>query len=446
MKLFCGRSRPSALRIFYILLAAVPAAQSSCPTNCNEGPASWAEFDTLDRLEACDKHMLFEVAPQNLLSSASTTPAVTVRACTVADDEELPSSGLTGMKKRDTATNLCVTNASPTSASIDVGTSGDGSNFTDVTANTLAQVSTYMSASCSLKKIFSYSTGAIVGIFAGEAVDNGGSIPSLMAEAIALANGTSGAPQTMYIQRCVSEGSSEHVLGIAMDVSGNLPWVQTAIQSWSNGTCLNVTSSLTGNFSTPEVSNITIYEYSHPAVVLPNITSGGNDTVSSVASGGSTTATLSTSSSLTPATSSLTVPSTATTNTPSPASSPSSSTSGPPTTTAGQSSGTVVYSTPPGPTQTGIVSDCDAFAEPQSGQGCYDFAAAYGITLDELYQWNPAIGDCQKYVLESPAPSPCFCTFWMFRFPNDRIQACGWERRIVSACLPNAVLQSFPRA
>ena len=49
----------------------------------------------------------------------------------------------------------------------------------------------------------------------------------------------------------------------------------------------------------------------------------------------------------------------------------------------------------PGPTQTGQPSDCNAWYVAQKGDDCSIAAAAGGITLDEFYVWNPAIGqDC----------------------------------------------------
>ncbi|KAJ9156077.1 carbohydrate-binding module family 50 protein [Pleurostoma richardsiae] len=49
----------------------------------------------------------------------------------------------------------------------------------------------------------------------------------------------------------------------------------------------------------------------------------------------------------------------------------------------------------PTPTQAGMVSNCDVFYLVQSGDGCYDIAADYGISLDDFYTWNPAVGtDC----------------------------------------------------
>ncbi|CZR69700.1 uncharacterized protein PAC_19600 [Phialocephala subalpina] len=43
------------------------------------------------------------------------------------------------------------------------------------------------------------------------------------------------------------------------------------------------------------------------------------------------------------------------------------------------------------PTQASIPSDCDAYTVTESGDRCYDFATRNGITLNELYSWNPIL-------------------------------------------------------
>ncbi|GAQ08984.1 hypothetical protein ALT_6305 [Aspergillus lentulus] len=48
--------------------------------------------------------------------------------------------------------------------------------------------------------------------------------------------------------------------------------------------------------------------------------------------------------------------------------------------------------TTPTPTQTGMVSSCNKFYLVVSGDSCYDIAAAQGISLDNFYAWNPAVG------------------------------------------------------
>lgn len=67
-----------------------------------------------------------------------------------------------------------------------------------------------------------------------------------------------------------------------------------------------------------------------------------------------------------------------------------SSTTTTPTSTVQTSSSTAV--TAPGETQTGIVPNCNKFAEAKPGQGCFDFAAANNITTSQLYTWNTVLG------------------------------------------------------
>ncbi|KAF2460035.1 hypothetical protein BDY21DRAFT_419731 [Lineolata rhizophorae] len=51
--------------------------------------------------------------------------------------------------------------------------------------------------------------------------------------------------------------------------------------------------------------------------------------------------------------------------------------------------------TPPGPTQDGIVENCNKYVMQEDGVYCADMAADAGISLDQLYEWNPALGgDC----------------------------------------------------
>ncbi|KAF3891978.1 NodB Homologuey domain-containing protein [Trichophyton interdigitale] len=47
---------------------------------------------------------------------------------------------------------------------------------------------------------------------------------------------------------------------------------------------------------------------------------------------------------------------------------------------------------PPAPTQPGVASNCQKWHTVVSGDTCYDIAAANGISLDNLYKWNPAVG------------------------------------------------------
>lgn len=230
---------------------------------------------------------------------------------------------------------------------------GDGANMTYVTADSIAQVASYMSADCNMKQTFSYGLGAVVGVYSGAAIDNGGTVPFILAEALALANNSeTGAPASMFVQRCPEEGTSKHIFGVAVNNDGDFDWVQSAIESWGSGVCLDASS-----LSSPQVSttsNITLYEYSHPAVNLSTIVP--TNMTSAVSDSQSTTL----------ITSSTSI----------------STTAGGTTTVGTTTSADSV--TPPGPTQTGIISTCNAYALPEDGSGCWDFANSNGITLEEL--------------------------------------------------------------
>lgn len=55
--------------------------------------------------------------------------------------------------------------------------------------------------------------------------------------------------------------------------------------------------------------------------------------------------------------------------------------------------------TPPSPTQSGIPSTCDRYAQAQSGDGCSSFSEDFGITSQQLEAWNPVLGSDGKNCL-----------------------------------------------
>ncbi|KAJ6007240.1 hypothetical protein N7540_011216 [Penicillium herquei] len=68
------------------------------------------------------------------------------------------------------------------------------------------------------------------------------------------------------------------------------------------------------------------------------------------------------------------------------------------TTTTTSTAPSTTSVTPPGPTQSGIPTNCDAYAVVQSGDGCQTFADDNGITLADLYEWNPVLdNDCENF-------------------------------------------------
>ncbi|KAL4993233.1 hypothetical protein BDV10DRAFT_190164 [Aspergillus recurvatus] len=65
-----------------------------------------------------------------------------------------------------------------------------------------------------------------------------------------------------------------------------------------------------------------------------------------------------------------------------------STTTGNPSTTTDDGSGATPTETMPG-----TIDTCKKYHKVIPGDGCYDLAAEYGISLDDFYAWNPAVGD-----------------------------------------------------
>ncbi|KAF7184181.1 hypothetical protein CNMCM7691_004806 [Aspergillus felis] len=66
--------------------------------------------------------------------------------------------------------------------------------------------------------------------------------------------------------------------------------------------------------------------------------------------------------------------------------------SSPTITTATPSSTSIIT---PTPIQSGMISTCNKFYDVQTGDGCWAITNKYGISLNDFYAWNPAVGtDC----------------------------------------------------
>jgi hypothetical protein len=64
-----------------------------------------------------------------------------------------------------------------------------------------------------------------------------------------------------------------------------------------------------------------------------------------------------------------------------------------PTATASSAPMSTTSVTTPSPTQSGIVPNCNGYAQAQSGEYCSEFATNHGITTTEPYQWNTVSGN-----------------------------------------------------
>ncbi|KAH8655300.1 hypothetical protein BX600DRAFT_525233 [Xylariales sp. PMI_506] len=71
-----------------------------------------------------------------------------------------------------------------------------------------------------------------------------------------------------------------------------------------------------------------------------------------------------------------------------------SSTTATATATVATTTGAITTTSLPSPVQPGIASNCDDYYFVQPNDGCYAISVTYGISLDNFYAWNPAVGAC----------------------------------------------------
>jgi len=82
---------------------------------------------------------------------------------------------------------------------------------------------------------------------------------------------------------------------------------------------------------------------------------------------------------------------------------------GAPSGTQTSKTSTATSVTAPGPTQSGITSSCNKFAEAVSGDGCSSFAQEHGITTTQLYAWNTMLGSDGSNCATALWLGNCYC-------------------------------------
>ncbi|KAK3379624.1 hypothetical protein B0T24DRAFT_675386 [Lasiosphaeria ovina] len=102
---------------------------------------------------------------------------------------------------------------------------------------------------------------------------------------------------------------------------------------------------------------------------------------------------------------------------------------------------------PPGPTQTGVAANCDAWYVVQANDNCQAIVAKFGnFTLAQFYSWNPAVGSSYSYLIPTDAfeshmttttaPSPLLpstdpsCKSYYYVMPGDSCYNIGQTYKI----------------
>lgn len=213
----------------------------SCPLPCDDQPpANWTVYPSPERLELCNKPMLFDIAIYTPVKNAGFTK---VRACTANgydEDEESEEEERASRALRRRADSPCVASTSKESKkSLQLGRQGSTSDKIDVALGALEGLKARfdVESSCGNSVVFSWHNGTVAAIWAGSAFRKdslSSAVESLVADIR-----DEGVSEAMTAQLCNDDRNSNHMLGITIDTTGDLASVQKTVVSWTDGECVS---------------------------------------------------------------------------------------------------------------------------------------------------------------------------------------------------------------
>lgn len=242
-----------------------------CPAACvsRSDWSTWYEYHTLEDLAVCDEPLLLTFNLYAAIDDPNTH--TTIRACTVGDDESsinfLEESGYVSpeakgptnfgpanKRRDDTAkTNLtCGVNSAHESRATShlsiwetEGTLSDkASQDVVVAAQTLKGSLQKTAVTCDERRnLFAYYHRTLVGAYSGSSIDVVQTSESMLDELIAeLQNST--ASSRKALEACGGDCTATHIFGVVADPSGDFGAVQDLVKSWNEGELLHDASTI----------------------------------------------------------------------------------------------------------------------------------------------------------------------------------------------------------
>ncbi|KAJ5114021.1 hypothetical protein N7456_002555 [Penicillium angulare] len=227
-----------------------------CPTQCGlsgSSPANWTVYHSLNTLELCDRPMLLDFVLEVPVDRSGSTPRI--RACSIWGDS---------IPVEDTSSS--VADFLPT--------------------NALTHVQNYLQnlPSADVNSImFSKQGDASVGYFGGSQFDTQRIAESILGELIRdlIVDNSS---TTVLQQLCGTDRNSQQTWGVAVALGRPLSAAQSAVRTWSHGSCVQDTStidSLVESSFSSTLSNstqmVTIYESDKVNGSQSSVTESGED-------------------------------------------------------------------------------------------------------------------------------------------------------------------------
>ncbi|GAQ05331.1 hypothetical protein ALT_2652 [Aspergillus lentulus] len=228
---------------------APPSALKACPLSCHETDnsslgAGWFLFPDASRLAACNETMLFNFVVQTEVDGASSHgPKMGIRACTA----DYSSATQAAYEPHDERAALCPTpNHALVEASIRMShsTAGNDDGFAvqDVLSAGHEIVNYFRSQkpSCVENALaFGYSQSAVVGVFAGAEVHQHGVTTNVLNKLLDYVENNS-VSETTIVQLCQADGrGADYGISIIASSAKHLLVVQDAVKSWVKGRCVS---------------------------------------------------------------------------------------------------------------------------------------------------------------------------------------------------------------
>ncbi|KAM0492096.1 hypothetical protein ACHAQF_007107 [Verticillium nonalfalfae] len=222
---------------------AVGQYPDNCPQRCSEvgpDPSNWTRVRHLEALSYCDEPLLFDINVQNDLSGENA--AIPVRACSQAESVTKPTIEARQDGSVLSTSNNCGANVEKTILEAEASGSSDILSARDLSADHLdaaiGQLESYLNraATCGTTIFFAKAGNIIAGLYSGANIQHESALDFLQTFRGRVFKGD------RMLQLCKTNKSAQKALGIAVGTLGDLAEIQSAVKAWTNGECVQTGS------------------------------------------------------------------------------------------------------------------------------------------------------------------------------------------------------------
>jgi LysM repeat protein len=240
-----------------------------CPRSCSQNleQSGWSSFYQVDRLAECDEPMLFTV--NTFIPVDDADRQLKIRACTTgnADTTINALTGISAILTTGNSSQPSVQNVGRIARRDELDDADEkppvcsGSTTTNATAQWLSwsaradsgngatilaslkdsQKFLEDNVNCEETVIYGSFKGSLVGIYVGSQLQNKGIATGFVQgviDRLSTSNSTGYATRTVA-QVCGAGHNSDGHVGVVTDPEGDLAWVQRAVRSWAEARCVN---------------------------------------------------------------------------------------------------------------------------------------------------------------------------------------------------------------